>query len=128
MSEITGEIIAINGPIVTVQLPGVRNGEQVRVGQLGLMGEVIRLEGEKATVQVYESTEFLRPGDIAHGLGHSLSVELGPGLMGKIFDGVQRPLDKIFAKQGDYIARGLSIEPLTRDTVWDFFSNTRCSS
>jgi V/A-type H+-transporting ATPase subunit A len=125
MSEINGEIIAINGPIVTVQIPGVRNGEQVRIGQLALMGEVIRLEGEKATVQVYESTESLRPGDLAHALGHPLSVELGPGLMGNIFDGVQRPLDKIFAESGDYIARGLSIEPLARDSLWDFTPNNR---
>jgi V/A-type H+-transporting ATPase subunit A len=121
----TGKIMAINGPIVTVQLPGVRNGEQVRVGQLGLMGEVIRLEGEQATVQVYEATESLRPGELAQALGHSLSVELGPGLLGKIFDGVQRPLDKIFAEQGDYIARGLSIDPLARDTQWDFTPNNR---
>jgi V/A-type H+/Na+-transporting ATPase subunit A len=123
MAELKGEIIKLNGPIVTVQLPGVRNGEQVRVGQLGLMGEVIRLEGEQATVQVYESTESLRPGEIAHALGHPLSVELGPGLLGKIFDGVQRPLDKIFIEQGDYIARGLIIDPLARDTLWDFTPN-----
>ena len=125
MSEITGEIIGINGPIVTVQLPGVRNGEQVRVGQLALMGEVIRLDGEQATVQVYESTESLRPGDGVHALGHPLSVELGPGLLGKIFDGVQRPLDKIFADSGDYIARGLTIDPLARDQRWSFVSNNR---
>jgi V/A-type H+/Na+-transporting ATPase subunit A len=123
MTELKGEIIKLNGPIVTVQLPGVRNGEQVRVGQLGLMGEVIRLEGEQATVQVYESTESLRPGEIVHALGHPLSVELGPGLLGKIFDGVQRPLDKIFIEQGDYIARGLIIDPLARDTLWDFTPN-----
>jgi V/A-type H+-transporting ATPase subunit A len=125
MTEIKGEIIAINGPIVTVQLPGVRNGEQVRVGQLNLMGEVIRLDGDKATVQVYESTESLYPSDVVHTLGHPLSVELGPGLLGNIFDGVQRPLDKIFAESGDYIARGLTIDPLARDRVWTFTSNSR---
>ncbi len=125
MTEVKGEIIAINGPIVTVELPGVRNGEQVRVGQLNLMGEVIRLDGKQATVQVYESTESLRPSDVVHTLGHPLSVELGPGLLGKIFDGVQRPLDKIFAESGDYIARGLNIEPLARDTVWRFTSNNQ---
>jgi len=125
MTEITGKIIAIHGPIVTVQLPGVRNGEQVQVGHLNLMGEVIRLEEDKATVQVYESTESLRPSDTVRALGHSLSVELGPGLLGKIFDGVQRPLDKIFVESGDYIARGLNIEPLARDTVWSFTSNNR---
>ncbi len=125
MSKNTGEIIAINGPIVTVQLPEVRNGEQVRIGKLNLMGEVIRLDGKLATVQVYESTESLCPGDIAHALGHPLSVELGPGLLGKIFDGVQRPLDKIFAASGDYISRGLDIEPLERECLWNFTSNSR---
>jgi V/A-type H+-transporting ATPase subunit A len=125
MTEVKGEIIAINGPIVTVELPGVRNGEQVRVGQLNLMGEVIRLDGKQATVQVYESTESLHPSDVVHTLGHPLSVELGPGLLGKIFDGVQRPLDKIFAESGDYIARGLNIDPLARDTVWRFTSNNQ---
>ncbi len=125
MSELKGEIIEINGPIVTVKLPGIRNSEQVRVGPLGLMGEVIRLEGDFATVQVYESTESLRPGGVVHALGHPLSVELGPGLMGKIFDGVQRPLDKIFAEEGDYITCGLSIAPLARDKVWRFVSNNQ---
>jgi V/A-type H+/Na+-transporting ATPase subunit A len=125
MSDVTGEIIAINGPIVTVQLPGIRNSEQVRVGQLGLMGEVIRLEGEQATVQVYESTESLRPGETVQALGHSLSVELGPGLIGQIFDGVQRPLATIFQESGDYISRGLNVDPLSRDTLWEFTSNHR---
>ncbi|MFK5968843.1 MAG: V-type ATP synthase subunit A [Candidatus Marithrix sp.] len=125
MSKNTGEIIAINGPIVTVQLPEVRNGEQVKIGKLNLMGEVIRLDGKLATVQVYESTESLCPGDIAQALGHPLSVELGPGLLGKIFDGVQRPLDKVFAASGDYISRGLDIDPLERDHLWNFTSNSR---
>ncbi|MCK5876526.1 MAG: V-type ATP synthase subunit A, partial [Candidatus Marithrix sp.] len=125
MSKNTGEIIAINGPIITVQLPEVRNGEQVKIGSLNLMGEVIRLDGKLATVQVYESTESLRPGDTAYSLGHPLSVELGPGLLGKIFDGVQRPLDKIFEASGDYISRGLNIEPLERDRLWNFTSNSR---
>jgi V/A-type H+/Na+-transporting ATPase subunit A len=77
-----GTIREINGPIVTVHLPGVRNGEQVRVGQLSLMGEVIGLHGEEATVQVYESTFGLRPDEPAESLGWPLSVELGPGLLG----------------------------------------------
>ncbi len=125
MSEFTGNILTLNGPIVTVQLPGVSNGEQVRVGHLNLMGEVIRLDGEKATVQVYESTESLRPGEAVFALGHPLSVELGPGLLGQIFDGVQRPLSKIFAESGDYIARGLTVTPLARDQLWTFNSNSR---
>ncbi len=126
MSEISpGHLLTINGPIVTVHLPGVHNGEQVRVGHLNLMGEVIRLDQAQATVQVYESTESLRPGEPVQALGHSLSVELGPGLMGQIFDGVQRPLTKIFAASGDYIARGLNIPSLDRQQVWNFTSNNR---
>ncbi len=115
-----GEIIEINGPIVTVRLPGVRNGEQVRIGALGLMGEVIGLDGEQAVVQVYESTEGVRPGEAAEALGHPLSVELGPGLLGQIFDGVQRPLYTIREQSGDYIARGLDVPALDRNKAWAF--------
>ncbi len=74
-----GKIIEINGPIVTVELPRVRNGEQVRIGKLGLIGEVIGREGSTAIVQVYETTESVRPGESVEPLGHPLSVELGPG-------------------------------------------------
>ncbi|MCP4700212.1 MAG: V-type ATP synthase subunit A [Gammaproteobacteria bacterium] len=115
-----GKIIEINGPIVKVALQNVRNGEQVKIGHLGLVGEVISLDAEQAVVQVYESTESLRPGGMAEALGHPLSVELGPGLLGQIFDGVQRPLPMIFAQSGDYIARGLTIHPLDRDKPWPF--------
>ncbi len=115
-----GKIIDINGPIVRVELPGVSNGEQVKIGHLGLVGEVISLEGQEAIVQVYESTESLMPGGKAERLGHPLSVELGPGLLGQIFDGVQRPLPVIFEQSGDYIARGLNIPSLDRDAAWNF--------
>jgi len=127
MTEISGIILEINGPIVNVQIRGVRNGEQVRVGNLGLMGEVIRLDGERSTVQVYESTETLRPGQTVYALRHPLSVELGPGLLGQIFDGVQRPLERIFTASGDYIARGLTIDALARDVKWNFTPNPRLS-
>ncbi len=115
-----GKIIEINGPIVTVELPMVRNGEQVRIGKLGLIGEVIGREAERAIVQVYESTESVRPGEAVEPLGHPLSVELGPGLLGQIFDGVQRPLTAIFEQSGDHIARGLSVPSLDRDKRWEF--------
>jgi V/A-type H+-transporting ATPase subunit A len=115
-----GRIVEINGPIVTVQLPGVRNGEQVTIGELGLVGEVIELDGDSAVVQVYESTESVRPGDSAEGLGHPLSVELGPGLMGRILDGVQRPLNVIRDQAGDHIPRGLNVPALDREREWHF--------
>lgn len=127
MSANSGEIVEINGPIVTIKLPGVRNSEQVRIGQLGLVGEVISLDGQQAVVQVYESTESLKPGEIVQALGHPLSVELGPGLLGQIFDGVQRPLNIIFEQSGDYIPRGLQVNPLARDKKWHFEANEQLS-
>ncbi len=127
MNERIGEILSINGPIVLVRLPGVRNGEQVRVGHLKLMGEVLYLEDDNATVQVYESTESLVPGEQVRALGHPLSVELGPGLLGQIFDGVQRPLNKIFQQSGDFIARGLEVDALDREQKWSFVPNNQLS-
>jgi len=115
-----GEIREINGPIVTIRLPGVRNGEQVRIGRLGLFGEVIALEGQQAVVQAYESTDGVRPGEPVTALGWPLSVQLGPGLMGQIFDGVQRPLELIALSAGDYIPRGLDIPALDHDKLWSF--------
>jgi V/A-type H+-transporting ATPase subunit A len=115
-----GEILDINGPIVTVRLEGVRNGEQVRIGSMGLVGEVIGLDRDQAVVQTYESTESIRPGEEAKALGHPLAVELGPGLLGQIFDGVQRPLNMILSRSGDYIARGIEVTALDREKEWRF--------
>jgi V/A-type H+-transporting ATPase subunit A len=115
-----GEVVEVNGPIVTIDEPGIRNGDQVRIGRMGLIGEVIHIRENDALVQVYESTESLHPGEQVTGLGHPLSVELGPGLLGQIFDGVQRPLDKIMALSGDHISRGLDISALDRDRTWHY--------
>ncbi|MCK4709619.1 MAG: V-type ATP synthase subunit A, partial [Gammaproteobacteria bacterium] len=115
-----GEVVEINGPIVTIHQPGIRNGEQVRIGKSGLIAEVIHLREKNALVQVYESTESLRPGEQVTGLGHPLSVELGPGLLGQIFDGVQRPLNKIMQLSGENISRGLQVDALDRDKKWHF--------
>ena len=90
----SGYIREINGPILRIHLPGGRNSEQVRIGGLDIVGEIIALEGDDAIVQAYESTEGLRPGESVSGLGHPLTVELGPGLLQGIFDGVQRPLNR----------------------------------
>ncbi len=115
-----GEVLEVNGPIVTVLLPGVVNGEEVKLGELGLIGEVIAREHDNAIVQAYESTEGLRPGEAAAALGHPLSVELGPGLLGQIFDGIQRPLHSIQQQSGDYIPRGLYLPSLDRERKWAF--------
>jgi len=115
-----GQIKMINGPILQVHLPGALNGEQVRIGEMGIVGEVISLNGDMATVQSYESTEGVRPGEQVLGLGYPLSVELGPGLLSGIFDGVQRPLKEIASQCGDYILRGLEVNALARDKAWHF--------
>ena len=115
-----GRVVEVNGPLVRLNLPGVHLGEQVRVGVLGLIGEVIGREGETALAQLYEDSTGLAPGEAAEGLGHPLSVELGPGLLGGIFDGVQRPLDAVWHASGDRIARGLELPALSRAARWAF--------
>ena len=120
-----GKVVEINGPIVSIRQPGVRNGDQVRIGRLGLIGEVIHIRQHDALVQVYESTESLRPGEKVTALGHPLMVELGPGLLGQIFDGVQRPLDKVLHASGEHIARGLEVSPLDRERRWHFVPDER---
>ena len=122
MSE-PGVVLEINGPLLRARLPGIANGEQVEVGELGLTGEVIGLDGERALVQVYETTEMLRPGDPVVPLGHPFSVELGPGLLGGIFDGIQRPLANLMAESGDHIPRGLKVSILDRERQWEFTPN-----
>ena len=116
----SGLIREINGPILRIRLPGIRNGEQVRIGHLGLVGEVIALHREEAVVQCYEETGGVRPGEPVTGLGHPLSAELGPGLLGAIFDGIQRPLETIARQTGDYIPRGLALPSLDRERRWPF--------
>jgi V/A-type H+-transporting ATPase subunit A len=115
-----GKVIEVNGPLVTIQQDNIRNGEQVRIGKLGLVGEVISLFQDRALVQVYETTESLHPGEDVEGLGKPLSVELGPGMLGQIFDGVQRPLNKILEISGETIARGLMVNSLDREKQWHF--------
>lgn len=115
-----GKILEINGPLVKLELPETVIGEQVKVGRIGLVGEVIGRDGDSALAQLYEDTGGLRPGEVADGLGWPLSVELGPGLLGAIFDGVQRPLHAVWAQSGDRIARGVSVPALPRDLRWRF--------
>ncbi|HEX5675314.1 MAG TPA: V-type ATP synthase subunit A [Azonexus sp.] len=120
-----GKILEINGPLVRLQLPEAVIGEQVRVGQIGLVGEVIGRNGDTALAQLYEDSGGLRPGEVAEGLGWPLSVELGPGLLNAIFDGVQRPLNAVREKSGDRVARGVSVPALPRDRRWRFVPEPR---
>lgn len=119
-----GRLIEVNGPLVRAYLPQVPNGEQVQIGEIGLVGEVIGREGEEALIQVYETTELVRPGEEVKPLGYPLSVELGPGLLGQIFDGMQRPLDRILRVSGDRISRGIHLQPLDQERLWRFQPNS----
>jgi V/A-type H+-transporting ATPase subunit A len=94
--------------------------ELVHVGRDNLVGEIIKLEGDRAVIQVYEDTTGVAPEDSIHGSGIPLSVELGPGIIGTIYDGIQRPLEKIRQISDMYIRRGIQLQPLDRDNTWHF--------
>ncbi len=115
------KIIRVSGPVVTSDGPeGAKMFDVVRVGDLGLIGEVIKLEGGTATIQIYEDTTGVKPGDKVVNTGQALSVELGPGLLTSIYDGIQRPLNILREESGDFISRGLVIPPLDEKRKWDF--------
>src|SRR5512138_195327 len=117
----TGEIIRIAGPAVIADgMAGAQVYELARVGDLGLIGEIIRLDGETAFIQVYEDTSGLTVGEPVSSLGGPLAALLGPGLLGGIFDGIQRPLEAVADLSGDLIARGLTVPPLDPDRRWPF--------
>ncbi len=115
-----GEIYRISGPVVIISGLNTKMYDVVKVGNEGLMGEVIGIEGEKSTVQVYEETSGLRPGEPVENTGMSLSVELGPGLLESIYDGIQRPLPVLKDTMGDFIKRGVSANGLSREKEWEF--------
>ena len=116
-----GRIVRIVGPVVIAEgMKGSQMYEVVYVGEEKLIGEIIGLEEDKATIQVYEETVGLTPGEPVEGTGRPLSVELGPGLIGSIYDGVQRPLPSIWDLVGPFIRRGVKVPPLSRDKKWHF--------
>ncbi|ASJ06297.1 ATP synthase subunit A [Thermococcus pacificus] len=116
-----GRIIRVTGPLVVADgMKGSKMYEVVRVGEMGLIGEIIRLEGDRAVIQVYEETAGIKPGEPVEGTGASLSVELGPGLLTAMYDGIQRPLNVLRDLSGDFIARGLTAPALPRDKKWHF--------
>jgi V/A-type H+-transporting ATPase subunit A len=120
-SSIPGEVIRVAGPVVeAVGLKDVRLFDVVEVGELGLVGEVIRLSGEHTTVQVYEDTSGIRVGEPVRTTGMPLVAHLGPGLLGSVYDGLQRPLGVLADMTGDFIQRGLSPSPLPEDVRWKF--------
>ena len=120
-----GEIFRVSGPVVTAEGISPRMYDVVLVGHEKLMGEVIRLEGEKSTIQVYEDTSGIMPGEPVENTGASLSVELGPGLLRSIYDGIQRPLPVLQDSMGDYILRGVTAPGLDHTVKWDFKSTAK---
>jgi V/A-type H+-transporting ATPase subunit A len=116
-----GKIVKVAGPlVVAVGLPTSRMFDLVKVGDQGLMGEIIEMRGSRASIQVYEETEGLGPGDPVVATGAPLSVELGPGMLGAVYDGVQRPLDVLEAQAGAFLTRGISAPGLDRSKSWAF--------
>ncbi len=116
-----GIIYRISGPVVIAQgLDDPNMYDVVRVGETKLVGEIIKLDGDKAIIQVYEDTSGLKPGEPVENTGTQLSVDLGPGLLGSIYDGIQRPLDKIKEMTGDFISRGINVPPLDLKKKWHF--------
>lgn len=121
MSNAQGEIVKVSGPLVVAKgLADARMYEMVRVGKARLFGEIIEIRGGDCSIQVYEETEGIGPGQPVFRTGEPLSVELGPGLIHSIYDGVQRPLDKLSIEFGDYIVRGAESPALDRITQWHF--------
>jgi len=119
--RIIGEVKRVNGPVIEAK--GVTDAmmlELVRVGEVRLVGELIKLEGDRGVIQVYEDTTGIAPGDNIYGSGMPLSVELGPGLIGTIYDGIQRPLEEIYKLQDAFIQRGIQVPPLDRKKKWHF--------
>ncbi len=125
MSEEKGVIYRISGPVVTAIGIAPRMYEVVRVGNEGLMGEVIELHGDQSVIQVYEETSGVKPGEPVVRTGQTLSVQLGPGLLTQIYDGIQRPLPKLEETMGVFITRGVDADGLDLEKNWDFNANVK---
>jgi len=116
-----GRIIKIAGPlVVAANIPGAKMYDVVRVGEERLIGEILEIRGKNVSIQVYEETGGLKPGEPVQSTNQALSVELAPGLLGNIYDGIQRPLDLIKAMEGDFISRGIEVPAIEREKEWDF--------
>lgn len=119
--SVSGRIVKVSGPLVVADgLPEARMYDVVKVSEAGLIGEIIEVRGERASIQVYEETSGLGPGEPVVSTGEPLSVELGPGLIASIYDGIQRPLNVLRETHGDRIRRGVEAAPLDRNRRWRF--------
>ncbi len=124
--RIIGRVKRVNGPVIEVM--GITDAEMfelVKVGEEGLVGELIKLETDSAVVQVYEDPTGVAPFDPVYGMGMPLSVELGPGMVGTIYDGIQRPLEAIRAVSEIYVQRGITVASLNREKKWRFVPSAR---
>ena len=116
-----GKTVKISGPLIVAEnMADCKMYDVVKVSKLGLIGEIIELRGDKASIQVYEETSGLGPGEEVVSTGEPLSAELAPGLIAGIFDGIQRPLTTLYFNYGDRISRGVSVNRLDRKKVWHF--------
>ncbi|HBP39183.1 MAG TPA: V-type ATP synthase subunit A, partial [Clostridiales bacterium] len=125
-NNVQGRIVKVSGPLVVAD--GMRNAEMfdvVRVSEHRLIGEIIEMHGDRASIQVYEETSGLGPGEIVESENAPLSVELAPGLIGGIFDGIQRPLDRLVTLAGNNIARGISLPAVDHERTWLFEPQAR---
>jgi len=120
MEVSVGEIYRISGPLVIAEGLKAKMYDVCKVGEEGLMGEVVGIKGDKVLIQVYEDTSGIRPGEKVVNTGMPLSVELGPGMLGMIYDGVQRPLPVLRELTGDFIGRGVEAPALDRKKKWPF--------
>ncbi|MBF92960.1 MAG: V-type ATP synthase subunit A [Euryarchaeota archaeon] len=125
MSKENGVIYRISGPVVTATGIAPRMYEVVRVGNEGLMGEVIELHGDQSVIQVYEETSGIKPGEPVIRTGQTLSVQLGPGLLTQIYDGIQRPLPKLEETMGVFITRGVDADGLDLKKEWEFLPKVK---
>lgn len=115
----TGTIYGVNGPVIYLKgNTGFKMSEMVYVGKERLVGEVIALDKDLTTIQVYEETTGLRPGETVEASGNAISVTLAPGILNNIFDGIERPLERIAEHSGAYISRGVSVDSLDREKKW----------
>lgn len=124
--KIVGQIEKVAGPLIVAKgMEGISMHEVVRVGTQRLIGEVIELRGDRASVQVYEDTQGVGPGEPVEATGEPLAVELAPGLIESIFDGIQRPLTELYRRDGDRIQKGAEVPKLDREKQWEFVPSAK---
>src|SRR5512136_410952 len=123
---IEGFVARISGPVVMAHgMRGSKMYDVVKVGDEKLNGEIIRLDGDEAVVQVYEDTSGLKVGEKVINTETPLSVELSPGLLSSIFDGIQRPLPLLVERSGSFISRGISVPGVNKEKKWDFVATAK---